>query len=505
MKAEGQFHSRLHTPVCDLLDCEYPILLAGMGGVSRAELVSAVTNAGAYGFLGMVREPPERIQSEIEKVRQHTDRPFGVNIIPAATDARLLQQQIDVCIENKINSISLFWDVNANVIARFRDAGIMVLHQIGSVDEAIEAWHAGAQILVAQGYEAGGHLRGIQSLLTLLPEVVNATPLPVIAAGGIVSGGGMLAAIMLGAQGVQCGTLFLATEESNAHEFHKRKIVQSSSKDTLRTEIFHVNWPAYAPVRVIQNSITRGLYTEKKTVIGYEDQRPVYLHSTDSPLKETRGELEAMALYAGQGISMINDIVPAAERIDKLMQQATSILDNLLVINDMVDREEETASSSPPCFTDEADDHYAGYYDWDELMNLLNTLLEAERAGSKMAALCIKDCHAAEQRQLLEAIYAEAIRCCDMLRKSIKKLGGRASDHIGDFYAKALPIVDWYERLAFINQWQQWLVKKLDETLPAIRNESLYQRLFSMRNNHINNISRVETFLANRPERQRLD
>jgi nitronate monooxygenase len=355
---DDKFHNKLRTPICDLLNCDYPILQAGMGGVARAELVSAVSNAGAYGFLGMVRESPQRIHDEIQKVRQRTDRPFGVNIIPAATKTDLLLQQIDVCIENKINSICLFWDVDAGVITRFREAGILVLHQIGSTDDAIEAWRAGAQILIAQGYEAGGHVRGMQSLFTLLPEVAGATPLPVVASGGIVDGKGMLAAMMLGAQGVHCGTLFLATEESNAHDFHKRKIVESLSKDTVHTELFHINWPRNAPVRVIHNSVTRGEYAGKETVIGYEKQRPIYLYSTDSPLKETRGELEAMALYAGQGVSMINDIVPAERRVQDLLQQVKSSLGAA----DQYPQRDPITVSSPPCFLSESEDRFAGYF-----------------------------------------------------------------------------------------------------------------------------------------------
>lgn len=142
------YHSRLKTPLCELLSCDYPILQAGMGGVARAELVAAVSNAGGYGFLGMVREPVKRIQAEINQVRQQTDKPFGVNLIPAATDGTLLQQQINLCIQNNIHSVCLFWDINEPVIARFREAGILVFHQVGNVVDAVQAWHAGADILI---------------------------------------------------------------------------------------------------------------------------------------------------------------------------------------------------------------------------------------------------------------------------------------------------------------------------------------------------------------------
>ncbi|HEX7028928.1 MAG TPA: nitronate monooxygenase [Gammaproteobacteria bacterium] len=323
----GDSFSRLRTPVCDLLGCEYPILQAGMGGVARAELVSAVTAAGGYGFLGMVREPPQRIADEIGKVREQTGKPFGVNIIPAATEPALLERQVEVCLREKVHSVCLFWDVDAKLIGRLREAGILVLHQVGGVADADDAWRAGAQILIAQGREAGGHVRGEQSVLTLTPQIVDATPLPVIASGGIVDGRQMAAVMMLGAQGIHCGTLFLATFESNAHDYHKRRVVQAKSEDTLHTTLFHINWPDHAPVRVIQNSVTRGEHDSSRIIIGQEDERPIYLFSTDSPLRETDGDLEAMALYAGQGVSAINAIVPARQRIEDLLRQAAAAFD----------------------------------------------------------------------------------------------------------------------------------------------------------------------------------
>lgn len=317
-------YGRLRTPVCELLGCDWPILQAGMGGVARAELVTAVAEAGAYGFLGMVREAPRRIREEVRKVRSRTDRPFGVNIIPAATDAGLLERQVRVILREKPHSVCLFWDVNAAIIARLRKAGILVLHQVGSVADAVGAWRAGAQILIAQGREAGGHVRGELNVRELVPRIVEATPLPVIASGGIVDGGEIIELMVLGAQGIHCGTLFLATEESNAHDYHKQRVVQAKTDDTVYTTVFHINWPRHAPVRVIQSSVTYGSQRGRTRIIGREGERPIYLYSTDSPLKETTGELESMALYAGQGVAAINDIVPARERIERLLRQATA-------------------------------------------------------------------------------------------------------------------------------------------------------------------------------------
>ena len=138
----------LRTPLCDLLQCRYPILQAGMGGVARSELVSAVSNAGGYGFLGMVRESPELIAREIDAVRDHTTRPFGVNLIPAATDRSLLEDELHVCFEKRVHSMCFFWDVDEKAIARAKRAGCLVLYQVGSVADAVAAERAGADIIV---------------------------------------------------------------------------------------------------------------------------------------------------------------------------------------------------------------------------------------------------------------------------------------------------------------------------------------------------------------------
>ena len=126
----------LHTPVCDLLGCTYPVILAGMGGPARSELVAAVTNAGGFGFLGMVRESPELIASEIAKVRERTDREFGVNLIPAATKPELLEAELAACIAAKVPAMALFWDLSADIVKRLRGEGILVACQVGDAKEA---------------------------------------------------------------------------------------------------------------------------------------------------------------------------------------------------------------------------------------------------------------------------------------------------------------------------------------------------------------------------------
>lgn len=328
----------LHTPLCTLLGCRYPILQAGMGGVARSELVTAVTEAGGYGFLGMVRETPDLIAREIDAVRARTDGPFGVNLIPAATDPDLLEAELSICLKKQVHSLCFFWDVHADVIALAKAAGCRVLYQVGSVEDAVAAERAGADAVIAQGFEAGGHVRGAVSSLVLLPQVVRAVSIPVIASGGFASGESLVAALALGAQGIHCGTAFLATEESFAHAYHKDRVVRAKSTDTVYTDAFALNWPPDSPVRVIANRLTHELgqfllghrpEDIPREAVADEDGRPIYKFSTDSPLRTTTGNLECLALFAGQIAGAVETIPSAGARVGEIVSAARATLQRL--------------------------------------------------------------------------------------------------------------------------------------------------------------------------------
>jgi nitronate monooxygenase len=318
------------SPLLELLGCDYPVVLAGMGGVARSELVAAVVSAGGFGFLGMVRESPDLIRCQIADVRSRTDRPFGVNLIPAATPPALLEAELEACIEAKVRAVTLFWDLAPDVVSRLRNAGIVVVCQVGSVAEAKAAEEAGCDVVIAQGLEAGGHVRGRTGLSNLVADVIRAVGCPVLAAGGIVDGAGLATALLSGAQGAVLGTAFLATEESFAHQVHKQRIVDAGPDETVHTTLFPINWPAGAAVRVLPNAVTRGERGEAnladKKVIGHDGARPIFLFSTDSPLRSMTGELEAMAIYAGEGASRIADIIPAGERLRQIVAEARTLL-----------------------------------------------------------------------------------------------------------------------------------------------------------------------------------
>ncbi len=362
-----------------LLGCRHPLVLAGMGGVARSELVAAVSEAGAFGFLGMVREPPALIRREVDALRRRGIERFGVNIIPAATDRLLLDQQVDTLLELDVPVVALFWDLDAPLVRRFTDAGVRVVYQVGSAPEAKAAQDAGASAIIAQGREAGGHVRGTIPLARLLPEVIATVDLPVLAAGGLATGGDLVAATALGADGIVLGTALMAAEESFAHQYHKHRLLLATAADTLLTETFHINWPIGASVRVLASAVTageRGPDTPgRRVVIGEEEGRPIYLFSTDSPLRSMTGDFEAMALYAGTGVGSIDAIRPAARIIETLLADA-----RIVPIGAEAARDAATELASPVCYIGEMSGTYVGQLEAGEIADEMTQLLSELRA-----------------------------------------------------------------------------------------------------------------------------
>jgi nitronate monooxygenase len=325
----------IETPLTERLGCRYPIISAGMGGPARSELAAAVSAAGGFGLMGMVRESPQLIEREIAAVRQRTNRAFGVNLIPACTEPKLLEDELAACFHAGVPAMCFFWDVDVEAIAKAKRAGCLVLYQVGSVADARKAADAGADVIVVQGVEAGGHVWGRRGLSVLLPEVADAVDVPVAASGGIVDGRGLASALALGADGVHCGTVFLASPESFAHDYHKQRLIAAGPGETVHTDLFAINWPPDSPVRVLGNSVTAaaggklwGYHPDElpREVIGEDAGAPIHRYDTNSPLRATSGDLEAMALYAGDGVARVSAIRPAAEIIDRMMVEAIAVL-----------------------------------------------------------------------------------------------------------------------------------------------------------------------------------
>ncbi len=325
----------LHTPLCDRLGIDLPILCAPMGFVTGPELAAAVSNAGGLGILSFHRNPPDVLRQEIRRLRQLTSRPFGVNLLlPAGVEAH-----VEVCLAERVPLLSLFWGDPSPFVEPAHRAGVLVIHQVGSVEEARQAARAGVDIVIAQGVEAGGHVRGEVSTLALVPSVVDAIgPTPVVASGGIADGRGVAAALVLGAQAVSIGTRFLATVESIAHPLYKQKVVAARAGDTVRSTIFGYSWPN-APHRTLRTAfVEQWLGEQQRGNEGRADEpvlgetriggEPVAVRRFMgfTPSVETTGDIESMALYAGQGVGLIHEIKPAAEVVRDLAEAACAAL-----------------------------------------------------------------------------------------------------------------------------------------------------------------------------------
>ena len=451
---------------CQLLGCTRPIVLAGMGGVARSELVNAVTAAGGFGFLGMVREPVALIEQEVARVRAAGHQRFGVNIVPAATDAALLTRQLDAIIALEVPVVALFWDIDPRVVARLRDAGIVVVYQIGSVDEALTAERVGAQLLIAQGVEAGGHVRGVVPLRDLLPAVVHAVHVPVLAAGGLATGADLVTALALGAQGIVLGTALMATEESFAHPFHRQQLLNADARDTVLTDTFHINWPPHAPVRVLKSRVT-ALATPPvpPQVIGEEEGRPIYMFSTDSPLRSMTGDFAAMALYAGTGVGAITAIVPARVRLETLLADASAFMPRLPI--------PLAGSSSAVCYVGEMTGDYAGILSPDDIV-------------APIAAV-LRQCHDI-LRLTLALRPDDPSRIGPPFNPDAAPLAGRlvqlhelsAEHHIGTADGTA-PLPDPADIPATLHQQRQALAHGLADLVPRLPDSVLREALAELR------------------------
>jgi nitronate monooxygenase len=307
-----------------------------MAAGAGPELAAAVSNAGACGVLGGTTLTPTDLRQQIAHVRALTTQPFGVNIILARMQAGL----IETCCEERVPLLVFFWGDPAPYVAEAHRHGVTVVLQVGSVEEARAAAAAGVDIIMAQGCEAGGHVKGMITLTTLVPEVVEAVhPVPVIAAGGIATGRGVVAALSLGAQAVSMGTRFLASVEARVPHAYKERVVQSTAKDTVYTGLFDVGW-AEAPHRVLRNKAVteweaagrppRGQRPGEGQVIGTVPRagRPVDVvrYASFMPIEGFTGELDYAALYAGESCSLVNDIKPAAHIVADLVRDAEAML-----------------------------------------------------------------------------------------------------------------------------------------------------------------------------------
>tara|TARA_R110002126_G_scaffold291789_1_gene458314 strand:- start:14910 stop:15941 length:1032 start_codon:yes stop_codon:yes gene_type:complete len=316
-----------------LLDIEIPILSAPMGGAAGPDLVAAVSNAGGFGVIPLWGKPVDQVRDGIAQVRALTDRNFAVNLNLSFP----YEEQLKACIDAQVFAVSLFWGMEPSAIEIAKAAGLVVMVSVGTAAEAKLADDAGADIIIAQGWEAGGHVWGQVATMALVPAVVDAVNVPVVAAGGIADGRGLAAALMLGASGVWIGTRFLASTEATIHETYQQTVLGASENQTeWYRDLYDVAWPD-APHRALSNATSRkwhmagtpapGNRPGEEEVIGQSPNgKAVVRYQSYTPLPGTTGDVEAMSLWAGQGVSLVRDILPAAEIVRAIYRDAKTAM-----------------------------------------------------------------------------------------------------------------------------------------------------------------------------------
>lgn len=323
----------MKTPLCTLLGIELPIIQAAMGGASNPQLAAAVSNAGGLGMLALSWGPAEGVRAAIRATRERTDRPFGVNLILDWPQ----KERLAVCLEERVPVVSFFWGDPGTMIDRVHEAGLLAACTVGSAAQARQAVAAGADLIVAQGWEAGGHVYGQVGALPLVRSVVQAVaPTPVVAAGGIADGRGLAAALALGAAGAWIGTRFLATPEATVHDEYKERVLAARETDTVHTELFDIGWPD-APHRVLRNSTydaweaagrpPRGQRPGEGEVLAQSPRHPMPRYGASTPGPGAQGDIEALSLWAGQSVAQIDRIVPAAEVVRTIAAEAREAIE----------------------------------------------------------------------------------------------------------------------------------------------------------------------------------
>jgi NAD(P)H-dependent flavin oxidoreductase YrpB (nitropropane dioxygenase family) len=332
---------QLKTELCRRLGIDHPVWCAGMGGVAGPELALAVSQAGGLGVVGASAAEPAWIAACGEGLRALTDRPFGFNFIIDGVDTDedrdFVCAQVSAAATSGARIVVLFWGDPAPYVDVAHAEDVLVAVQIGAVDEAREAVHAGVDVVLAQGIEAGGHVRGTTSVWELLPETVRAvSSVPVVASGGIGDGAGLARALRLGAQGVSFGTRFVATDEARAHPAYKQRVVEATSADTVYCTLFDIGWPD-APHRVIRNRVVEeweaagcplpGGRPHEGTVIGKRTTSsgerldwPLYAVGSFTP--DSDADPELVPLWAGKSCDVINDVKPAGAVVRQLVSDA---------------------------------------------------------------------------------------------------------------------------------------------------------------------------------------
>ena len=309
----------IHTPLCDFLGTKHPIMLAGMGGVSYAELAAAMCNAGGYGVLGMAGTSPDFIASQMARVKELTDKPFGVDLL--AADPTSLEKSVDVMIEGGADSFVAGLGVPMPIMKKLKDAGVKVMVVGGAVKHAIKAEQAGCDAVILQGGEGGGHT-GLVGTLPLVAQAVEAVNIPVVAAGGIYDGRGLAAALSLGAVGVWMGTRFIASAEAHAAQSYKETVVGAGDTDTTRTRCY-----SGKPMRCRTNEYIRDWEARPDEIQPFPMQAALSVQTDviggiGGVTDETRLDADKSCFAMGQSAGGVKDILPVKDIVDRIIDEA---------------------------------------------------------------------------------------------------------------------------------------------------------------------------------------
>jgi len=306
------------TEIVEMLNIKYPIFQGGMAWVATAELAAAVSNAGGLGIIGAGNAPASFVREQIRKARELTDKPFGVNVMLLSP---FVDEVMEVILEEKIDVITTGAGNPGKYIPRLKERGIKVIPVVPSVALAKRMEDIGVDAVIAEGTESGGHI-GELTTLALVPQVVDAVKIPVIAAGGIADGRGLAAAFCLGASGVQIGTRFVCSTECTAHPRYKEYILKAKDRDAVVT-----GRSTGHPVRSLKNKLTREF--EKLEQMGASKEQLEKLGEGKLRAAVVDGDVEYGSVMAGQIAGLINDIKPVKEIIEDIMKQASEGIGNL--------------------------------------------------------------------------------------------------------------------------------------------------------------------------------
>jgi len=304
-----------------MLGIEYPILQGGMAWVATAELAAAVSNAGGLGVIGAGHMPPDELRSEIRKAKALTNKPFGVNIMLMSP---FVKEVMAVVIDERVPVVTTGAGNPGEYIPALKEIGCKVIPVVASVALARRLERVGVDAIIAEGMESGGHI-GQVTTMALLPQVVDAVSIPVIAAGGIADARGIVAALALGAQGVQIGTRFVASTECTAHPNYKEAIIKAKDRSTVVTGVSTGH-----PVRVLENKLTKQFQELEQRGASVEELERLGAGKLRAAVRE--GDIDGGSVMIGQIAGMIDSVKPVAAIVEEMVTNAKKVLSELSVM-----------------------------------------------------------------------------------------------------------------------------------------------------------------------------